>query len=153
MKRLKRLIPWMAVVLALGLLGGCASVCGVEKAAPKAPPPPPVLKKWVYGGAPKPVTAKPAPAPMLPTTYTVEKCDDLWSISAKPQIYNDPWLWPLLWDANKDLIKDPNKIKEGTVLKITRGVSDMAKSEARKRAMAFPKYKPPAGAKRYCPPK
>ncbi|RJX34241.1 MAG: LysM peptidoglycan-binding domain-containing protein [Desulfarculus sp.] len=151
MKRLKMLLPWMAVVMALGLLGGCASVCGVEKAAPKAPPAP-VVKKW-EGAAPKPVTEKPAPAPMLPTTYTVEKCDDLWSISAKPQIYNDPWLWCLLWNANKDKIKNPNKLKVGLVLQVPRNVSDADKAAARKCSKKFPKYKPPAGAKRYCPPK
>ncbi len=151
MKRLMKLLPLVAVMVALAFAGGCASVCGVEKAAPKAPPPPPKMKKWT--GAAKPVTAKPAPAPALPTTYTVEKCDDLWSIAAKPQVYNDPWLWPLLYGANKDQIKNPNKISVGTVLKIMRGVSDADKADARKQAQAFPKYVPPAGAKRYCPPK
>jgi len=153
MTKLKKIVPWMAIVAALGLLGGCASVCGVEKAPPKAPPPPPKVKKWKAPAKPAPVTEKPAPAPVLPTTYTVEKCDDLWSISAKPQIYNDPWLWPLVWKANKDKINNPNKIKEGMILSVPRKVSDADKAKARKQAMAFPKYIPPKGAKRYCPPK
>jgi hypothetical protein len=149
MRKVINLLPWIAGLVALAMLSGCASVCGVkEKPAPVPPPPP---KKWE--GVPAPVTEKPAPAPSLPTTYTVEKCDDLWSIAAKPQIYNDPWLWPLLWDANKDKIKDPNKIKEGTVLSVPRGVSDADKAAARARAKKFPKYVPPKGAKRYCPPK
>lgn len=153
MTKLKKVLPWMAIIAALGLLGGCASVCGVEKVPPKAPPPPPAVKKWTAPAKPMPVTEKPAPAPALPTTYTVEKCDDLWSISAKPQIYNDPWLWPLLWNANKDKIKNPNKISVGTVLMVPRGVSDADKAAARTQAKKFPKYMPPAGAKRYCPPK
>ena len=154
MTKLKRILPWMAIVAALGLLGGCASVCGVEKAPPKAPPPPPAVKKWsVPATTPKPVATKPPAAPALPKTYTVEKCDDLWTISAKPQIYNDPWQWPLLWNANKAKIANPNKIKEGTVLTVPRGVSDSDKAAARKQAQAFPKYMPPKGAKRYCPPK
>ncbi len=150
MKRLIYGLAAIAVVVALGMMSGCSAICGVEETKP-APPPPPKVKKWT--GVPAPVTTKPAPAPALPTTYTVEKCDDLWSISAKPQIYNDPWLWPLIWDANKAKIKDPNKIKEGTVLTIPRGVSDAAKAAARERAKKFPKYIPPKGAKRYCPPK
>lgn len=153
MTKLKKVLPWMAIIAALGLLGGCASVCGVEKVPPKAPPPPPAVKKWTAPAKPMPVTEKPAPAPALPTTYTVEKCDDLWSISAKPQIYNDPWLWPLLWNANKDKIKNPNKISVGTVLMVPRSVSDADKAAARTQAKKFPKYMPPKGAKRYCPPK
>ncbi|KIX11451.1 LysM peptidoglycan-binding domain-containing protein [Dethiosulfatarculus sandiegensis] len=150
MRKLVKMFPWIAVVVALGMLSGCAAICGVDEEKP-APAPPPPPKQWK--AKPAPVTDKPAPPPALPTTYTVEKCDDLYTISAKPQIYNDPWLWPLLWDANKDKIQDPNKIKEGTVLTIQRGVDDQAKADARDRAKKFPKYIPPAGAKRYCPPK
>jgi len=148
MKKLVRVVPWIVAVVALAMLSGCAAVCGVEEQPKVAPPPPP--KKWE---APAPVTEAPAPAPALPTTYTVEKCDDLYSISAKPQIYNDPWLWPLLADANKDKVKNPNKIKPGWVLSIPRDVTDAQKAAARAKAKKFPKYVPPKGAKRYCPPK
>jgi nucleoid-associated protein YgaU len=151
MKKLDKVFPYIVAVVALAMLSGCAAICGVEeKPAPKPPPPPPqkVVKEKVV-----PVKETPPAPPALPTSYTVEKCDDLYSISAKPQIYNDPWLWPLLWDANKAKIKDPNKIWEGTVLKIPRDVSDQQKADARARAKKFPKYVPPPGAKRYCPPK
>ena len=147
MRKVVKLIPWVAVLVALAFLSGCATVCGVEETPAVKPPPPP--KKWE--GVPAPVTEKPAPPPALPTTYTVEKCDDLWSISAKPQIYNDPWLWPLLVKANN--IANPNKIKPGMVLKIPRDMSDADKAAARGKANKFPKYYPPKGAKRYCPPK
>lgn len=148
MYKVVKLLPWVAVVVALAFLSGCASVCGVEEKPAPVPPPP---KKWE--GVPAPVTDKPAPAPALPTTYTVEKCDDLWSISAKPQIYNDPWLWCLIFDANKDKIANANKLTPGMVLTIPRDVTDAQKAEARMCAQKFPKYVPPAGAKRYCPPK
>lgn len=149
MKMVVKVIPLIAALVVLAMLSGCASVCGVEEKA--APTPPPPLKKWE--GVPAPVTEKPAPPPALPTTYTVEKCDDLWSISAKPQIYNDPWMWCLIYWANKDKVKNPNKIWEGTVLSIPRNVSDADKAKARDCAKKFPKYVPPKGAKRYCPPK
>lgn len=149
MKKLVKILPWIAVVVALGFLSGCAAMCGEEVKAKPTPPPPPK----VYKAKPAPVTNKPAPPPALPTTYTVEKCDDLYSIAAKPQIYNDPWLWPIIWHANKDKIKNPNKIWEGTVLTIPRNLTDAQKAAARAEAQKFPKYVPPAGAKRYCPPK
>jgi len=149
MKKVGKVFPWIAVLAALAILSGCASVCGVEEKPAPAPPPPP--KKWE--GVAEKVTEKPAPPPAPPTTYTVEKCDDLWSISAKPQIYNDPWLWCLIWKANEDKVKNPNQIKEGMVLAIPRDVSDAQKADARQCSGKFPKYVPPAGAKRYCPPK
>lgn len=146
-KVLVKFLPVLVAVIALGMLSGCASVCGVK---PEAPAPPPVKK---FEGVPAPVTEKPAPAPELPTTYTVEKCDDLWAISSKPQIYGDAWLWPLIYDANKAKIADANKLAVGTVLDIPRDVSDADKAAARAKAQKFPKYVPPADAKRYCPPK
>ncbi len=130
------------------LLSGCAAVCGVEQESAALPPPP---KKWE--GAPAPASEAPATAPALPTTYVVDRCDDLWSIAARPEIYHNPWLWPLLWQANRDKIRNPNRIKEGWVLQVPRDVSDGQKAEARKKARKFPKYVPPKGAKRYCPPK
>ncbi len=145
MRKVVKFAPWLVAMVALALLSGC---CAVPK-QPAAGPSPVAAKKWTS----QKVTDKPEAPPALPSTYTVEKCDDLWSIAAKPQIYNDPWLWPLLWDANKGKISDPNKIKEGTVLMVPRGVTDAQKQQARARALAFPKYIPPKGAKRYCPPK
>jgi LysM repeat protein len=151
MKKLMKLFPYMAVVVALAMLSGCASLCGVEEQVKKMPPPPPPPK--VIKAKPEPMTEKPAPPPALPSTYTVEKCDDLYSIAAKPQVYNNPCLWPLIHKANLEKIKNPNKIYEGTVLTIPRDVSDADKAKACAEAKKFPKYVPPAGAKRYCPPK
>ena len=152
MKKLIKLLPFAAIILALAMLNGCANFCGVEETKAAAPPPPPPPPKAVKA-KPEPMTPSPTPAPALPTTYTVEKCDDLYSIAAKPQIYNDWTQWPLIYHANSDKIKNPNRIYEGTVLTIPRDVSDADKKAAADEARKFPKYIPPAGAKRYCPPK
>jgi Tfp pilus assembly protein FimV len=149
MKKLVKVAPWIMALVALAFLSGCAAVCGVDEQPQAAPPPPP--KKWE--GAPAPVTVAPAPAPALPTTYTVEKCDDLWSIAAKPQIYHDALLWPCIFNANKAKIKDANKLKVGTVLSIPRDLTDAQKAACRAQANKFPKFVVPKGAKRYCPPK
>jgi len=53
-------------------------------------------------------------------TYTVAKGDNLWKISSKPDIYNDPFKWPRIWSANAESIKDPNVIYADQVFTIIR---------------------------------
>lgn len=54
------------------------------------------------------------------TTYTVgtwaENRDCLWNISGKMEIFGDPSLWPKIWQANKDIIRNPDIIHPGQVL-------------------------------------
>ena len=45
-----------------------------------------------------------------PEMYTVIKGDCLWNIAKKDYIYNDPFQWPRIYEANKDKIKDPDLI-------------------------------------------
>jgi len=56
------------------------------------------------------------------TTYTVgtwkKDRDCLWNIAKKPTIYDNPFLWPKIYVANRDKIKDPDLIFPGWVLKI-----------------------------------
>lgn len=53
-------------------------------------------------------------------SYTVgtwaENRDCLWNIASKTEIYNDPMLWPKIWQSNKDLVKNPDVIFPGQVL-------------------------------------
>ncbi len=58
------------------------------------------------------------------TNYTVEKGDNLWSISGQSDIYDNPFQWPLIYKANRDQIKDADLIFPGQELEITRGMSD-----------------------------
>lgn len=44
--------------------------------------------------------------------------DCLWNISKKKDIYNNAWMWPKIWQGNRDQIKDPDVIKTGWKLKI-----------------------------------
>jgi nucleoid-associated protein YgaU len=48
--------------------------------------------------------------------YEVKKGDSLSKIAK--QYYGDPMLYPRIFEANKDILKDPNKIKPGQKLRI-----------------------------------
>lgn len=58
-------------------------------------------------------------------SYVVERGDNLWDISAKGAIYADPLMWPLIYKANRDQIKDADLIYPNQVLTIPRGNSAM----------------------------
>ena len=54
-------------------------------------------------------------------TYVVQKGDSLWSIAAKPEIYGRATHWRRIFDANRDLLKSPDRVRAGMTLKIPRG--------------------------------
>ncbi|MBD3609802.1 MAG: LysM peptidoglycan-binding domain-containing protein [Gammaproteobacteria bacterium] len=56
-------------------------------------------------------------------TYLVVRGDSLWKISGKPDIYNNPYHWPLIYKANRDKIEDADLIYPGQELVIERGSS------------------------------
>ncbi|MEL3909242.1 MAG: hypothetical protein P1P64_09595 [Treponemataceae bacterium] len=61
----------------------------------------------------------------LPSQYTIRtfrgEKDCLWNIAANPAVYNDPFMWKVLYEANKDKLPDaadPNWVEPGIVLDI-----------------------------------
>ncbi len=46
-------------------------------------------------------------------SYKVVRGDSLWKISGKPEIYSDPYQWPLIYKTNADKIKDADLIFPG----------------------------------------
>jgi nucleoid-associated protein YgaU len=73
---------------------------------------------------------------VYPTIYIVKKGDTLPSISARHEIYNDSYMWPLIYKANRDQIKDPKKLYGGQDLKIPRDMSTKDIIDARREAGA-----------------
>jgi len=55
-------------------------------------------------------TPRPTVQGPMPQYYTVRWLsprDCFWRIAGYPFVYNNPWKWRLLYDANKDLLADP----------------------------------------------
>lgn len=74
------------------------------------------------------VPAKVEPAkPALVDQVEVFPAENLLMIAARPEVYNDGLLWPLIYKANRDQIKDPKEIFPGQKLLIPRdkGLDEM----------------------------
>ena len=54
-------------------------------------------------------------------TYVVKKGESLWSIAAKPEVYGKATRWRRIFDANRDVLKSPDRLRPGMTLKIPRG--------------------------------
>lgn len=71
-------------------------------------------------------------ASSLPATYTVRRGETLPQISARTEIYNDSTLWPIIYRANRDQIRDPKRLWPGQVFVIPRNFSKDEAVEARR---------------------
>ena len=60
--------------------------------------------------------------------YAVQKGDSLWSIAAKPEIYGSATGWRKIFDANRELLKSPDRVRPGMTLRIPRGKDSGAAS-------------------------
>ena len=70
----------------------------------------------VQGGGSSPAPAQPATPTASPRTYTVAPGDNLSKIAKK--IYGDSAKWKRIFEANRDIIKNPDLIHPGQVLKL-----------------------------------
>jgi len=50
-------------------------------------------------------------------SHTVQKGESLMSIAAKPEVYGNSLLWPLIFEANRAALSDPSKLKPGQTLR------------------------------------
>lgn len=135
-----------ACIFAFGLAGCCA-----KKPVAAAAPEPAVQQPLVAPEAPavelkevEPVALeKEAPAP-LADRHVVKKGECLWWIAEYEDIYNDPFLWPVLYGANKDQIANPDLIYPGQELKIPRTGFDMGEIKEARRSAGAPRPYTPA---------
>ena len=73
----------------------------------------------------------------MASSYSVMAGDTLWGISARSEIYGNPYQWPLIYKANRSQIQDADLIFPGQNLMIQRDASaadiDAAVNHARTR--------------------
>ncbi|MCU0575478.1 MAG: LysM peptidoglycan-binding domain-containing protein [Desulfobacterota bacterium] len=81
-------------------------------------------------------SAEPSVLEVYPSIYVVKKGDTLPSIAARHEVYNDSFMWPLIYKANRDQIKDPKDLYAGQDLKIPREMTTDEIVEARREAGA-----------------
>jgi len=100
----------------------------------------------------KPAPKTPVPAvkniapvivePVLADNVEVQPGDNLATIAARTEVYNDSLLWPLIYKANRDQIKDPKEIFLGQTFVIprdkTRDEAEAARQEARELNLFVP---------------
>jgi hypothetical protein len=63
------------------------------------------------------------------TIYVVKKGDCLWKIAGKKDVYENNFLWPLIFKNNSEQINDPNVIEIGQELKIISLLQTVARGE------------------------
>jgi len=129
---------YVASLLAIGAIGGCASHPAQKPAAPhqhqchvprQAHRSTGTSSRNTHRRKTRPGTtshAKPKLqlAANAPHRYTVKKGDTLWDLAAT--FLKDPWHWPQLWAQNPD-IQNPNRIYPGETLVLTRSINGRLK--------------------------
>lgn len=76
--------------------------------------------------------------------YTVVSHDTLWGIAGKSSIYSDNFMWPLIFKANRDSIKDPDLIYPKQDFMIQKGLDNAELDHAKQLASKTPKFVPHA---------
>lgn len=75
--------------------------------------------------------------PVLAEQVEVQAGENLATISARPEVYKDPLLWPLIYRANRDQIKNPQEIFAGQIFVIPRDKSRDEEESARLEAQSL----------------
>lgn len=50
--------------------------------------------------------------------HRVTRGESLWTIAGREDVYNNSWLWPLIWDANRNTLRNPAQLRAGQTLQI-----------------------------------
>jgi hypothetical protein len=85
--------------------------------------------------------------------YTVAKGDCLWNIAARKDVFGDPWKWPLLFEANRGQISNPDLIQPGWSLALMAAptAEQIAQAKAFARSYKEGASKAPPGPRHQAP--
>jgi len=76
-----------------------------------------------------------------PREHVVRSGETLWSISARRDVYGDPYLWPVIYKFNRDQIQDPARVYPGQRLVLPLEVDAETRAAARSEAGAAPELR------------
>jgi hypothetical protein len=74
----------------------------------------------------------------LPRFHTVVKGECLWCIAEYEDIYNDPFMWPLIFKANRDQINDPDLIYPDQTFSVPRTDFDLEELKQLRKSAGAP---------------
>ncbi|WP_147819315.1 LysM peptidoglycan-binding domain-containing protein [Salidesulfovibrio onnuriiensis] len=126
MKKLTLLAIAMCVVFAWG----CSKKVQTEEVV--------VVEETEVEVAKSPMDVYKADYDALPVSHTVTKGECLWWISEYKHIYNDPFMWPMIYKANRDKIKNPDLIYPGQEFEIPRYGFDLEEVKASRKEAGAP---------------
>jgi len=146
----------IAILLSLGLVfvvSGCAkqpaesvAVCEEEAAVEEAAVVEEVELQEAESVVEETVVEEVVETPVT-AFHVVKKGECLWWIAEYEDVYNDPFMWPILYKANQDQIANPDLIYPDQEFKIPRAGYTMDEiMESRQSAGAPRPYTPPEGA-------
>ena len=84
-------------------------------------------------------SSMPAAGPQHYDSYVVKPGESLWTIAARPEIYGKPTKWRRIFEANRDILKSPNRVRAGMVLKIPRLAGEPAHGGSEDEGTSFKK--------------
>jgi len=147
---MKRGILLISILVSVGLFFLISGCCAKKQVATSAPVAEEVIVTEevivIEEGESVLVEALEEKAP-LTGNHVVKSGECLWWIAEYEDIYNDPFMWPVIYNANKDKINNPDLIYPGQTLRIPRSgyIMDNVR-EARRLAGAPRPYTPPEGS-------
>lgn len=80
----------------------------------------------------------PVKEPVLVPSWSVRRGESLPLIASRAEVYGDRNLWPLIYRANRDQIRDPQHIWPGQILRVPRNLGRDDYAEARRYAQEHP---------------
>lgn len=128
----------LAIALCLVFAWGCSKKVQTDPEVVVVEEKEPVTEPKSMNTTPDPMDIYKQEYDALPTTHTVTKGECLWWISEYKHVYNDPFMWPLIYKANRDKIQNPDLIYPGQEFEVPRYGFDLEEVKAARKEAGAP---------------
>jgi len=134
---MKKLIL-LAIALCLVFAWGCSKKVQTEPEVVVVEEKEVIVEEVVIEPVMDPMAVYKAEYDSLPVSHTVTKGECLWWISEYKHVYNDPFMWPLIYKANRDKIANPDLIYPGQQFDVPRYGFDLEELKASRKEAGAP---------------